>query len=413
MSQSALPSSAADTLVPQQAAPHDAATTLTAADLKVTVYDSLTAVEAVWRRFEARAVSTPYQAYDWLKSLLETRGIGRSRLIIAVIEDADGPVAILPLAVSRRFGMALGSLVGFEIGNVGWMPVDPAIVPRLTRPVLDQVLRDIVRQAGGRLDALSLNALPATWRGHANPLLAYPHQPGPDHLFVAPIGPGAEPRANQKRIRNILRGKRRLAELMGPVVLRAAQTPEEVEEYHAVFQAQRAARFAEQGIANVFAADWFVRFFRDTAVASLGSARPALRFHALYAGDEIVATSCGTYFGTHFSQYINSTTSGQAAKSSLMGLLMLMLIEELEGEGLGSIDMGLGDFEYKKDWTDPVPVYDAVIPLTLWGRLGGSVLLAARSAKRFVKQHDRLWTLVKALRARLGRKRQPAPAQPD
>ena len=53
---------------------------------------------------------------------------------------------------------------------------------------------------------------------------------------------------------------------------------------------------------------------------------------------------------------------------TLTALLMFMLIEELRSDGITSIDMGLGDFDYKNDWTMPETVYDSIIPLTLRGR---------------------------------------------
>ena len=58
--------------------------------------------------------------------------------------------------------------------------------------------------------------------------------------------------------------------------------------------------------------------------------------------------------------------------------VMRYLFEQLRADGIVSLDMGLGDFDYKLDWTDRTVVYDAVIPLTLKGRLGAAAILAAR-----------------------------------
>ncbi len=375
-----------------------------AAAFEVTVHDSLEAAEQAWRALEAVAAVTPYQRYDWLRPLLAARGTGGARIAVAIVAEAGRPVAMLPLAIERRFGIALGRFIGWDVANLDWMTVVPSAAPAFTRQVLDRLLADIAKRAGG-IDALSLHSMPAVWQDVANPFFAYRSQPGPDHLYLAPIGENAESRINAKRLRNIMRGKRRLEETMGPVVLRRAETPETVAAYHRVFLEQRAARFAEQGIANVFAEPWCVRFFSEAATGSLGSARPVLRFHALFAGDEIVATSCGTYAGGHFSQYINSMTAGPAAKASLMGLLMSELVDELGREGITSIDMGLGDFDYKLDWTDRTVVHDAVIPLTPRGRAAAAALLAARRLRRAIKQNEVLFGAFKRLRALVGRRR--------
>lgn len=369
----------------------------------VRICDSIEDAAPAWRVLEARAVLTPYQRYDWIKALGDAGGLDRTRCAIAVIEADELPVALLPLGIVRKFGLSLGTFLGSSIANIDWMPLDPAAARAFDRPALDRLLREIGEKAGG-LDALSLHAMPAEWQGIANPFLAFSHQPGPDHLYVAPIGEGAASRTNAKRMRNIMRGKRRLEELMGPVTLRTARTPAEVEAIHRTFLAQRAARFAEQGIANIFAEDWFVRFFREAGTQSLGSPRPTLQFHALEAGGEIVATSCGTYAGTHFSQYINSMTTGPAAKSSLMGLLMSALLDELKAAGITSIDMGLGDFDYKLDWTDRTLVYDAVIPLTGRGRAAAMALLTGRRLRRAFKQNAALFGTYKRLRAMVGKR---------
>jgi len=368
--------------------------------LEVSMFDSIEAAAAAWRGLEQRAILTPYQRYDWITAFAEAQGATGGRTAIALVSDDEGPVALLPLVVMTRFGLKLGTLIGSEIANADWMPVLPSAAGRFDRHTLDGLLAEIGRRTG--MDALSLRALPAAWQGVANPLLAYPHQPGPDHLFLAALDDGNPTRINTKRMRNIMRGKRRLEESMGPVRLRTANTPEDMAAFHRVFLAQREARFAEQGIANVFADRKFVRFFELAASRSLGSERPALRFHALEAGGEIVATSCGSYSGTHFSQYINSMTTGPAAKSSLMALLMNELIEQLRADGIVSLDMGLGDFDYKLDWTDRTVVYDAVIPLTLKGRLGAAAILAARRLRRAIKQNDRLFGSYKRLRRLLG-----------
>jgi CelD/BcsL family acetyltransferase involved in cellulose biosynthesis len=365
-----------------------------AGPLKLTVLDTLAAAEPYWRELEARAVLTPYQRFDWLAPLLAVHAPAGARLAIAVIHAGAAPIALLPLLIRRHAGVAVATLLGADLDGIGWMPVDPAAARLLTPAALQDLFLELRRQAAP-LDLIVLHSQPRSWRGQDNPLLGFPHQPGPDHLYkgVLPADPGT------KRLRNIQRGKRRLEEGFGPVVLRHADTPEEIDRVHAEFLVQRGKRFAEQGIANVFATDWVVAFFHAAARRGLGDAHPALRLHALYAGDQIVATSCGAYGGGHYSQYINSTTDGPAAKSSLMGLLVHQLTVELAADGIASIDMGLGDFDYKTDWTTAETVYDVVVPLTARGRLLAPLLRGWRRLKRAIKQNPRLFGLLRRARA--------------
>ena len=397
-----MPSAALQTLVPPDA---DAAPQ--AARLTARVYDTLEAAEPLWRALEATAVLTPYQRYDWIAGWREARGpVGR--LAIVVIEADGAPVALLPLEIGLKVGLKRATIIGADIGNADWMIIRPETAPLLTAERLRPLLSDAARQAGG-IDLISLYDQPRSWAGYDNPLLGFPHQPGPDHLYLGERGDKQSfDRFDDKRLANLARRKRKLAEMLGPVTLKAASTIEEIDAIHAAFLEQRAARFAQMGITNIFAEPHFVRFMREGAIRSLGAMRPALIFHALYAGDTIVATACGTFCANHHSQYINATAGGEVAKFRLIGILMHELFADCAARGTTTIDMGLGDFDYKNDWTEPQPAYDGMIPLTALGHAGGAAILAARRLKRAVKQHDRLWNLAKKLRAALAGSPKPA-----
>lgn len=382
-----------------------------AGGLTVAVYDSLAAAEAVWRQLETRALMTPYQRFDWISHYLAAGFEPGSDIAIAVVSTRGTPIALLPLAVVRRFGVRIGRLIGMPISNVDSLVFDPAHGDRLTPEALRGVFAALGK-AGHGVDLMSFHCLFADWQGVPNPLLAFPHSPAPNNLYFNTVAPGEgsyiEQALPHKRRTNIRRSARRLAEGFGELELRRATTPEEIDKVHAVFLDQRGKRFAQMGVENIFAEPEFRAFFRSLALASVGSEHPALSFHVLYAGDAIVATSVGTYTDSHYSQYINSTTDGDAAKYTLMGVTLSLLVEDLRGHGTISFDMGLGDFDYKTDWTRPVEVYDCVVPVSALGAVAAPLLRGARKLKRTVKQTPALWGLARrvlALRTRLRRAR--------
>jgi CelD/BcsL family acetyltransferase involved in cellulose biosynthesis len=382
------------------------------APLTVRVYDSLAAAEAIWRELETRAVFTPYQRFDWISHYHVARG-PQGKLAVVVIEAAGTPVALLPLEIGSRVGMKRATIIGCEIGNGDFLMLDPAAAPLMARDTLLGLLREAAKQAGG-FDLISLFDQPREIGGVTNPLLQFAHQLGPNNYYFGARGDRKTfDRFDDKRLNNLKRRQRKLAEATGPVALRAATTVDEIDRIHAAFLEQRAARFAQQGIANIFGEPYFVKFFREAGIASLGEERPAMIFHGLYAGEQIVATAIGTFGGTHYSQYINATTGGEIAKFRLIGILMHELFVDCVRRGATTIDMGLGDFEYKTDWTEPTAVYDGMIAMTAVGQAGGSAILLARRAKRAIKQHDRLWALARTLRAKLAGSRPPAPQQPE
>lgn len=370
------------------------------ARLTVTLFDSLAAAEPTWRELEARSVFTPYQRYDWIASWFEARG-PKGRLAIVAIEAEGKPVALLPLEIGSRLGLRRATIIGTEIGNSDWMILDPGASRLMTHERLEPLLREAARLAGG-IDLISLFDQPRTWLGLDNPLLAFPHQPSPNNLYFGARETGKSfDRFDEKRLANLERRKRKLGEMLGPVQLRAATTPDEIATVHDTFLEQRAVRFREMGIANVFAEPHFVRFMREGAIRALGDERPAMIFHALYAGETIVATALGSFAGRHYSQYISATAGGEVAKFRLIGMLMHELFADAANRGATSLDIGLGDFDYKLDWAVPQPAYDGMIPLTLAGGIGGAAILAARRLKRTIKQHDRLWDFAKKVRAGL------------
>jgi CelD/BcsL family acetyltransferase involved in cellulose biosynthesis len=373
-----------------------------------TVFTDLETVEPIWRELESRAVTTPYQRYDWIAAVRAAGLDAYDQLAMVVFSRGSRPLALLPLAISRKGGLAVGTLIGAGQSNADFLPHDARANADLTAAALRLGL-GAIRARGIALDLVRFSHQPADWQGIANPLLRFAHRPGANNLYLTDLtgktAPFIENHMAHKRRSNIKRGARRLEELLGPVRLRRAETAQELRLVHETFLAQRAARFAVMGIDNIFAGDAFVAFFTDLAEKEFGKARPALRFHALYAGDEIVATCCGAFAGNHYSQYINSTADGPAARFSLMSILVAELIDELLGEGITSFDMGLGDFDYKRDWTDPVPVFDTVVPVTLAGSLALPIMDLARSGKRLVKQNPALWKLARGVRLGLYRAR--------
>lgn len=378
-----------------------------AGGLTVTVHESLAAAEPAWRALETCAVMTPYQRFDWIAHYLSAGFEPGTSIAIAVVAERGAPIALLPLSIVRRFGLQVGRIIGMPISNIDALIFDPTHVQKLTPAVLRAVF-SALGKAGRGVDLMSFHCLFADWQGVPNPLLAFPHNPAPNNFYFNTVGQGEgsfiEHALPHKRRTNIRRSARRLAEGFGELELRRAATPSEIDMVQSVFLDQRAKRFVQMGVENIFGNPEFRAFFRSLALASVDADHPALCFHALYAGDVIVATSVGTFTGSHYSQYINSTADGEAAKYTLMGVTLSLLVEELRGRGVVSFDMGLGDFDYKTDWTRPVEVFDCVIPVSPLGSLAAPVLRGARALKRRIKQTPALWSLarrVMALRTRL------------
>ena len=373
----------------------------------IEIFDSFAAAEPTWQSLERNGILTPYQGFDWLRLLHEAGADSDGRLAICVIHQDGAVRGLLPLLVTQQAGIRYARLLGAEQANCGWMILAPGFSPDAA--ALQSIFTRIKRQLGG-LDLLKIENLPANWAGTDNPLLRLPTVAGASRFYIADISgaerPYLETRVPAKKRGNLRRGRRRMEEGMGPVRLVRADDEAMLARIHAAFLEQRQARFAEMGIDNVFATPLFRRFFLSAAKAGFGQARPVLVAHALMAGDDIVATTWGTVCASHYSLYINSTSSGAASRYSLMGILIADLMDELLAAGMTGFDLGLGDFDYKTDWTEPQTVYEALIPLTWQGAIFAQLSRARLAIKRTVKQTPILWSAAQAARRllfRLGR----------
>lgn len=373
--------------------------------LAFAVHSRLADAEPAWRALEARGVLTPYQRFDWISRYCDAGfDCDSGSTAILVISEDNAPVAILPLRITSWFGARIGRIIGSAISNSDSLIYDPVYRDRLTQDALNRAFAALSAHRE-RVDLLRFQNLVGD--AGTNPLLAFAHAPAPNNLYVGSLlTPGdldIETSLSRRRRNNLKRGIRRLTEIFGEVKLRRASTPEEIDAFEAVFFEQRSRRFREMGVKNVFGTPEFRAFYRDVARASLGKNNPALTIHALMAGSEIVATSFGVYSPGHYSQQINSTADGPAAKYSLSGVLLLLLLEELRGQGFRTFDLGLGDFEYKTEWTEANVVYDSIVPVSAFGTDVAPLLRGTRMIKRTIKQTPALWRLARSIQSLLAR----------
>ncbi|WP_417579811.1 GNAT family N-acetyltransferase [Pelagibacterium sp.] len=364
---------------------------------QVIIHDSIAKAEPVWRNLQDIGAYNPYQNIDWIKAYLEAGFKEHTRFSILTIMDHDRPIALFPFEITRKFGLRVAQLIGMEISN-GDAPVfDPQYGHLLTSKAMRAYLALLPA------DIVNFHCVAAKVGQHANPLAELGGNPSPDNFYFNALEPGDAPFIEKslphKRRTNIRRSQRRLNEGFGTVRLHRAQTPDEVDTMLEVFLDQRGRRFVQMGVENIFERATFKQMFRQLALNGLGQSRPAMSLHALYAGEAIVATSVGTYGPTHYSQYINSTDYGDASRYSLMGVTLSALVDELRADGITSLDMGLGDFDYKTDWTHRHSVYDIVLPVSVLGQAGAPMLRGARLVKRKIKQTPSLWKLARTVQS--------------
>lgn len=387
--------------------PHAAAYELEAS-LRIAVTGNLAEVEPVWKELEGRAVLSPYQRFDWIEAYFECGFDSGAETAFVTLYDENTAIALLPLTITRKGMVRVGQMAGTGISNMDCLIFDPAYRHKLTPSAL-RAMFAALGAAGFRVDLVRFHCIFPDWQGVSNPLLQFPHTISPNRLYfieLEPFDPAGNYALPMRRRKNIRYSQRKLEAEYGPLRLVRAGTDREVEEFEALFFEQRARRFEEMGVENIFARPEFRRFFTTLAERGKEQAAPAMAIHVLYAGSTALATSMGTYSGRHCSHYMNSTTAGGPAKYSIIGVLLTMLIDELRRDGITSFDIGLGDFAYKAEWTNPCTVYDCLVPVTFTGRATAPAFALVRWLKRIIKQTPALWRFARrvlALKARLGK----------
>ena len=324
---------------------------------------------------------------------------GPGALLIATLTAEDGtPLALLPL-VRLRFGPWRGAtflggrMAHYQMGLFRAGQCWP-------RARLLGLLRDIAREAG--LDGFVFQRQPLTWRGGANPMTALGGQPGPSRAYASAL-PGSfeawrDNHASKEAQKKFRKKGRKLAEF-GEVALRRPRAPEEIETVLAAFLDQKSRRMRSAGLPNEFDEPQTQAFLRRASGLDGGEA--AISWRALWAGERIVSVFAGLAHASRVSGLAIAFDDDEAvARCSPGEQLIFRLVEEMIGAGQSEFDLGLGEARYKDECCEIVEAtFDSAFGVTLLGRLGAKLFLAAQALKRRVKQSPRAMALARRLQS--------------
>jgi CelD/BcsL family acetyltransferase involved in cellulose biosynthesis len=326
---------------------------------------------------------TPFQQARFLEPLLQETGtLGSFRLI----EIAAGggailvPVSIAPKGFFRLADIAGGKQASF---HATILEGNPAISAKALREGLILAGRAI------RIDAFTFTDCPLSYDGKDNPLTILSRQPAPSSGWKLALEGDAEQilaRLSDRDDRKKLRQKANKLAAFGPVRAGWAETTETRKSaFEALFR-WKAARFGTAGIDDPFADDAIRAFLVRTA--DIG----ALRLFTLSAGDRLVAVLAGLSGKGCFSGMLNGhDAEADIARTSPGEQLIVHLIRALSAENLRHFDLGTGEARYKAHYCpEQIALVDCAVAVSAKGFLAARLFLAARGAKRVIKQSPRL-----------------------
>ena len=233
----------------------------------------LSVLEADWRALEADGLVTPYQAYDWVRCYAETIGRAEGMAFRFVrIEDGRGELlALFPLVITRRLGTRFAEFIGGKHANYHMALYRSDFAEALDVAATQALLQEVGAAIGG-IDALFLINQPTAWQGIANPPARLAAGQSPSRAYKLALEPGdcdgTLRRSMSKHARKKLTTKRNRFAEFGPSELIRAGSEAEIARVLDAFLAQKAARFAQMGLPDPFAAPAIRAFLRQGAIGA-------------------------------------------------------------------------------------------------------------------------------------------------
>ncbi|HEU0225961.1 MAG TPA: GNAT family N-acetyltransferase [Steroidobacteraceae bacterium] len=329
----------------------------------------------------ANPVSTAFQTYEWFDSWWTAFG-GQHRLHFLTLHDGGEIVGFAPLMRTR------GPLGLRQIEFTGTPNADyqDLVVPAHRADAIDALCRFL--HAGRRSwDMVVLRQIPAdsptipdmraACARAGLGLLEGERQPCPGLLLH-----GQEDPLNQMLDRYSIRRAIRKLERHGPLSLRTADEPGEIERLLPQFFEQHVRRWQSTDSPSPFTHEAYRRWYRELAHAA--SAEGWLHFSVLRCGETPVAFHFGFCHGDTLSWY-KPSFEPDFARDSPGTALVCRLVEEAGRRGLRVLDFSAGREPFKARFSN---VERECLNLRIFARpLLHSLFRAGAGARRLLRDH--------------------------
>jgi CelD/BcsL family acetyltransferase involved in cellulose biosynthesis len=366
--------------------------------VRLVLFDAFAAAEPLWRRLDLmQPLATPYQRFAWIGHWFDQVGRpdGATPLVVAGVDGDGEPLFIIPLIREHRYGCVVARFCGGSHANLNMAIWQSGVAAQLTSPQVAGVLGDVARARD--VDLFALLGQPPSWRGARNPFAMLPRQPSPDDVYTGTCDPNG-PRFEACLPSGMRKKARKLTKLDGFRYL-MADTPQDVDRILQVFWPQKAARFAKQGIHNVFGDPGVRSFIRAACLDGLGGRGAVIELHALEGAGEMLAIVGGVADEDRFSVMFNSITDTDHARMSPGIILMADIIAACTKRGMTSFDLGAGHAHYKHYFcSGSEQRFDCFIPFSARGRLLGAAYEASNVMRRTLKASPKLMGTLQAVR---------------
>jgi CelD/BcsL family acetyltransferase involved in cellulose biosynthesis len=355
--------------------------------MAVTIHADPDAVAASWRLLEGSGLGSGYQTLAWAKAWFSTSTSAAGRTpLVCLFGPPEDPAGILPLEVAEiglaRVGRGPGSrhanfrglLMAPDARDLPW---DWMLAEAATAARIDAILlaNQIVDTPLGRHPLADLP--------QSRPSLAYAARldltSNPDETLAKVLGKGSR-KTMGKKLRHL--------SAFGPVSMRRAETPQDIQSLMDFFFREKSARLAELGVPDTFADPAVQDFLMAATRADVG----AMKLHGAWCGDRPVAMFGGVELGGRLSGCINAhELEPEIARCSPGDMLFAEVIRDAASRGLSVFDLGVGHGPLKERFCErDEPMFDTGIAVSPLGTCALLMLSATDWMKETLKRDERI-----------------------
>lgn len=372
--------------------------------LSIRLSERMEPLEARWRALEAENSLSLHQSYDWCRAWAESHG---SKLLIVEGFSGGRTHLILPLEIVRRGPIRIARFLAAPFSNINTGLYSQEFRFLAAPPRLRQALDAVRRLFARHCDIFVLENMPLDWRAQTSPFADIPAVLNQNAAFQIELFADFErtlAQVNARRRRKKFRASERRLMALGGYDHVVANAGVESRALLETFFQQKAARFDEMGLPDVFRDEKTRDFFlRLVSVPEANGSYP-LQLHAVRLkgeNDGCIAAIAGlSRKGDHVICQFGSIDDTIAADASPGEFLFYLAIQKLCGEGVRLFDFGIGGQPYKRSWcTIETPQHDLLWPTTLAGSAVAAMHKAKTGAKRLIKQNPQAYAFLQRLRS--------------
>lgn len=320
----------------------------------ISVLKTFEEAKQVWSDFEKTSDCYVFQTYEWLYNWFKAVGndINMKPCLVKVEAENGEPLMFLPLGIQKKYGVQCLTWMGGIVTDY-----HAPILGKNFSNVVDSVkfcyLWEQIKDKLPQFDVIHFEKQPGKICEQYNPFLYLKCHPFREKSYAINMQKPQEDHVESKAKKNIQadsrRQMRRLAKI-GNLRFKVAGDFSDVNVLTSKMIEQKARRYQETGMRNLFEDDMYRKFYLNTAKDLVQTG--FVHVSGLFLDDVIIAIHLGLIYRNRFYYLMPSFEGGSWARYSPGRLLLEYLIKWCLDNRIEVFDFTVGDDSYKYYWAN-------------------------------------------------------------